>query len=149
MRNRVRFRSEQFTPSDREPWQVSGERFGYALATWVVACLGERGFAIEGPVPEHWGWLLEASRDGQMVRVGCENVEGSLTHWVISLEAPQRGGAIRRLFRRDDAASAPNVTYGIAAVIHGALRTNPHASEIEWFRLGPGDEEIDCADTPI
>ena len=148
MRDHVRFRSDQFAPPDREPWQVAGERFGYALATWVTACLGERGFAVDGPVPEEWGWVLHAKRDGQVVRVGCENVEGSVSHWIISLDVPEMGGGIRRLLWRS-AAAAPNATYGIAAAIHGALHANPHASEIEWFRLGPNEEELDRAETPI
>ena len=39
--------------------------------------------------------------------------------------------------------------YGIAAAIHSGLHTNPHTSEIEWFRAGPRGEELDHADTPI
>ena len=149
MRDHVRFRSEQFAPPDVEPWQIGSERFGYALATWVAAALGARGFAVDIPVPEQWGWLLDVRQDARVVRVGCENVEGSVTEWMISLETIDGAGAIRRLLRRASSPAAPNAAYGIAAAIHGALHGNPHTSEIVWFRLGPTDEEIDHADSPI
>ena len=84
MRDHVRFRSDQFAPPDREPWQVGGERFGYALATWVSAALAARGFDVGAPVAEDWGWLLGVSQDGQVVRIGCGNVEGSLSEFTIS-----------------------------------------------------------------
>jgi hypothetical protein len=149
MRDHVRFRSDQFAPPDREPWQIGGERFGYALATWVTACLRERGFTADVPVPEDWGWALEVKENGQIVRVGCENVEGSVAQWLIWLDVAEGGGAIRRLLRRVVPDTAPNATYGIAAAIHSGLHANPHASEIVWFRLGPHDEEIDHGETPI
>jgi hypothetical protein len=146
VRDHVRFRSEQFAPPDREPWQIAGERFGYALATWLSACLGERGFDVDLPVPEDWGWELGVKQDGRVVRIGCENVEGSVSRWLIWLAVADNGGPIRRLLRRE---SAPNAAYGIAAAIHTALRANPHASEIEWFRTTPDGAELDHGDTPI
>jgi len=148
MRDHVRFRSEEFAPPDREPWQINGERFGYALATWVAARLTERGFAVDPPVPEDWGWLLGVRQGGQVVQIGCGNVEGSVSEWLIWLEVA-RGGVIRRLFARATRTGQPNAVYGIAAAIHGALHASPNADDIEWFRVGSRGEELDLADTPI
>lgn len=149
MRDHVRFRSDQFAPPDVEPWQVGGERFGYTLALWVSACLGERGFTPDLPVPEAWGWQLGVNHDGRVVRIGCENVAGSVSQWLIWLDVAENGGPLRRLLRRSTAAASPNAVYGIAAAIHSALHANPHTSEIEWFTEGPRGEETDHAGTPI
>ena len=148
MRDHVRFRSDQFAPPDREPWQVGGERFGYALATWVSAALAARGFDVDSPVAEDWGWLLGVSQDGQVVHVGCGNVEGSLSEWLIWLDVA-RTGLIGRLLRKGPPKEAHGAAYGVAAAIHSALHANPHADEIEWFRVGPRGQELDHAETPI
>ena len=147
MRDHVRFRSSAFTPPDVEPGQVNIERYGYALATWVAQRLTERGFEVEFPVPEDWGWLLGVAQHGRVIRIGCGNVEGSVSEWVIWLEVVRPGRLARLLGRSRD--GTPNAAYGIIAAIHGALQSSGHAQEIEWFRVGPRGEELDHAATPI
>src|SRR5687768_15812063 len=119
MRDHVRFRSEEFTPPDVEPWQINRERYGYALATWVAERLAERGFEVDPPIPEDWGWLLGVAHNGRIVRVGCGNVDGSVTEWLIWMDVV-RTGLIARLLRRDSGSGEPDAVYGIAAAIHGA-----------------------------
>ena len=148
MRDHVRFHSVEFTPPDAEPGQINPERYGYALAAWVAARLTERGFEVSQPMPEDWGWLFGVANNGRTVRVGCGNVDGSVTEWMIFLEV-SAGGFLSRLLGRGSSTGAPNAAYGIAAAIHGALRANPDAEEIEWFRVGARGEELDHAETPI
>ena len=149
MRDHVRFRSDAFTPPTAEPGQINTERYGYALATWVATRLQERGFEVDVPVPEDWGWLLGVVNDGQVVRIGCGNVEGSVSEWLIWLEV-MRPGPLARLFGgRRSSGGAPNATYGITAAIHSALQASGHAHDIEWFRVGPRGQEVDHAATPI
>jgi hypothetical protein len=148
VRDHVRFHSVAFTPPDVEPGQINPERYGYALATWVAQRLTERGFEVDVPVPEDWGWLLGVSTDGQVVRIGCGNVEGSVTEWLIWMDVV-RTGFFARLLRRGGAVREPNAVYGIAAAIHSALHASQDAEEIEWFRVGARGEELDHADTPI
>lgn len=148
MRNHVRFRSTEFTPADAEPGQVNTERYGYALATWVAARLQERGFTPDPPIPDDWGWLLGVLQDGRVVRIGCGNVEGSVSEWLIFLDVVVRPGLLARLLGKART-SAPNAAYGIIAAIHGALQSSGHAEDIEWFRVGARGEEIDHATTPI
>ena len=148
MRDHVRFHSVEFTPPDVEPGQVNAERYGYALARWVAQRLTERGFEVDQPIPEDWGWILGVLSDGRMIRVGCGNVEGSVTEWLIFLEAG-RAGILSRLLRRGASSGPPNAVYGIAAAIHSALHASPEADEIEWFRVGSRGEELDHAETPI
>ena len=147
MRDHVRFRSSEFTPPDAEPGQINTDRFGYTLATWVAARLKERGFEADPPVPEDWGWILGVVHDGRVVRIGCGNVDGSISEWLIFLDVG-RPGMLARLTGRGRA-SGPNAAYGIVAVIHSALQSSSHADEIEWFRVGPRGEELDHASTPI
>jgi hypothetical protein len=147
MRDHVRFHSTAFTPADVEPGRINTERYGYALATWVATRLKERGFAADSPVPEDWGWLLDVTQQGRIVRIGCGNVEGSVSEWVIWLDVA-RPGLLARLVGRSHEV-APNAAYGIVAAIHGALQASGHAEDIEWFRVGPRGEEVDHAATPI
>jgi hypothetical protein len=147
MRDHVRFHSTAFTPVTADPGQVNTERYGYALATWVAARLQERGFEADSPIPEDWGWLLGVAQHGRVIRIGCGNVEGSVSEWVIWLDVVRPGMLARLLGRSRDA--TPNAAYGIVAAIHGALQTSGHAAEIEWFRVGPRGEELDHAATPI
>ena len=146
MRDHVRFRSTAFSPA-AGPAQANTERYSYALATWVAARLQERGFDADSPIPEHWGWLLGVAQQGRVVRIGCGNVAGSVSEWVIWLDVVRPGMLARLLGRSRDA--TPNAAYGVVAAIHGALQTSGHAQEIEWFRVGPSGEEVDHAATPI
>src|SRR5574338_572697 len=145
MRDHVRFRSTEFSPPDVEPYQVNTERYGYALATWVAKRLEERGMRCDPPVPEDWGWLLGVAAEGQTVLVGCGNVEGSVSEWLIWLET-RRAGMLARLIGRIGA-EAPNAVFGVTTLLHTALHASPSVGEIEWFRVGPGGEEIDHAPT--
>jgi len=147
MRDHVRFHSAEFTPPDVEPGQINSERYGYALAVWVGERLKERGFEVDSPIPEDWGWLLGVTNNGQVVRVGCGNVDGSVTEWLVWMDVIRQGMLARLLGRRGGA--EPNAIYGIAAAIHGALAASPDASEIEWFRVGARGEELDHSATPI
>ena len=146
MRDHVRFRSAAFTPADVEPGQINRERYGYALASWVAARLTERGFAPDAPAPDDWGWLLGVVQDGRVVRIGCGNVEGSVSEWLIFVDA-DRPGLLARLTGRG--AVMPNAVYGIVAAIHGALQASGHAEEIEWFRVDSRGQELDHGATPI
>src|SRR5689334_13156837 len=122
MRDHVRFRSTEFTPPDVEPGQVNTERFGYLLATWVASRLKERGFEADHPIPDDWGWMLGVMQDGRVVRIGCGNVDGSVTDWVIFLDVV-RPGVLARLLGRARS-TAPNAAYGVIAAIHSALQSS-------------------------
>lgn len=147
MRDHVRFHSAEFAPTDPEPGQVNTERYGYALAMWVAARLQERGFAPDAPVPDDWGWLLGVLQDGRIIRIGCGNVDGSVSEWLIFLDVVRPGMLARLLGRARD--SSPNAAYGVIAALHGALTSNASVEDIEWFRVGARGEELDHAATPI
>ena len=144
MRNHVRFRSAEFSPPDFEPYQVTSERYGYALASWLSARLSERGVKVDSPVAETWGWFIDADHDGRLARLGCGNVQGSITEWLIWIEG-ERPGLVSRLLGRD----GPGVPIAITAIVDRALRSAPSVDGIEWFRLGPAGEEVDHAGTPV
>ena len=146
MRNHVRFRSTEFAPADVEPHQVNRERYGYQLATWVASKLSARGYTVDPPIPEDWGWLLGLVNEGKIVRVGCGNVDGSISQWLIWFDVLHTG-MFARLFGRQS--SSPNAVFGIAAAIHGALQSNTSVDEIEWFCVGARGEELDHATTPV
>lgn len=147
MRDHVRFRSSEFTPPTAEPGQINTERYGYSLATWVAARLKERGFDSDSPIPEDWGWILGIVHDGRVVRVGCGNVEGSVSEWLIFLDVVRPGILARFMGRARE--SGPSAAYGIVAAIHSALQASSNADEIEWFRVGARGEELDHSPTPI
>lgn len=144
MRNHVRFRSVEFSPPDQEPGTINSERFGYALASWLSARLSERGVKVEVPVAEDWGWFIDAAHEGKLARLGCGNVEGSITDWLIWIEG-ERAGLLARLVGRGN----PGPPIAITAMVDRALRSAPSVDEIEWFRVGPRGEELDHASTPV
>jgi hypothetical protein len=144
MRNHVRFRSAEFSPPDPEPGQVNSERYGYALASWLSARLSERGVTVEVPVAEDWGWFIDATHDGRLARLGCGNVEGSITEWLIWIEG-ERPGLLERMLGRGNAGTPIAIT----AMVDRALRSTPSVDEIEWFRVGPSGQEHDHAATPV
>ena len=144
MRNHVRFRSPAFSPPDPEPYQVNSERYGYALANWLSARLAERGVKVDVPVAEDWGWFIDADHEGRLARLGCGNVHGSITEWLIWIEG-ERPGLVSRLLRRNGAGAPISIT----AMVDRALRSAPSVDGIEWFRLGPTGEELDHAATPV
>jgi hypothetical protein len=148
MRTHVRFQSAQFTPAAAEPGQINTERYGYALAAWVSARLRERGFSADGPTPEDWGWLLGVVGDGQAVHIGCGNVEGSVSEWMIWLD-PARPGLLARLMGRGGGPRPPSALFGIAAALHGALTASANAHDIEWFNVDARGQEIDHAPAPV
>ena len=127
-----------------EVWPVNAERYGYALVSWLSARLTERGVQVEVPVAEEWGWFVDATHDGRLARLGCGNVEGSVTEWLIWIEGEQPG-LIGRLLGRD----GPGVPIAITSIVDRALRSSPSVAEIEWFRMAPGGEEIDHGATPL
>ena len=123
---------------------MNSERYGYALASWLSARLSERGVQVEVPVAEDWGWFIDATHDGRLARLGCGNVEGSITEWLIWIEG-ERPGLLARLFGR-----APILApIAITAMVDRALRSSPSVDEIEWFRVGPSGQELDHASTPV
>jgi len=144
MRNHVRFRSAEFSPPEPEPGQINAERYGYALASWLSARLSERGVQVEVPEPEDWGWFIDTTHDGRLARLGCGNVEGSITEWLIWIEG-ERPGLLARLFGR----AAVTAPIAITAMVDRALRSSPSVDDIEWFRVGPGGQELDHASTPV
>lgn len=144
MRDHVRFRSTRFTPPDTDPGQINNERYGYALATWVAARLDERGVEVDPPVPEDWGWLVGAAHGGRSVQVGCGNVDGSVTEWLVWIDA-DRPGFLTRMRGRSSSLSAPDPADEIGAIVDAALRSSSEIGEIEWFRVGARGEEVDHA----
>jgi hypothetical protein len=99
---------------------------------------------VEVPVPEDWGWFIDATHDGRLARLGCGNIEGSITEWLIWIEG-ERPGLLARLLGRANA-GAP---IAITAMVDRALRSSPSVEEIEWFRIAPGGQEVDHASTPV
>jgi hypothetical protein len=147
LRDHVRFRSDMFAPRRAERDEVNPGRYGRELAEWLAARLGERGVAAGQPAPEDWGWLLEVVQDGESFGVACGNVGESRSEWLLWVD-PARAGPIARLLRPGAAAGGERAREALILAIDDALGSSPGVRDIEWFRVGPREEELDHAPSP-
>ena len=74
MRTHVDFRSEKFP---RYPGEVEGVNhetiWGKRLAEYLAARLKERGFPVEEPFAEDWGWMVPIRNAAFPLWIGCAN----------------------------------------------------------------------------
>jgi hypothetical protein len=145
MRNNVRFHAKRFAPLDPEATRTNPGRHGEELATWVAATLQAQGIEVAPPAPEDWGWLLTARHRGDHFSIACGNVDGSTSDWLVAIEVA-RAGILARLFNPRELPEG-----GIAEVVRildEALQSDAGVSSVEWFRVGPREQEIDHAPKP-
>ena len=147
MRDHVRFRSDMFAPRRAEREEVNPGRYGRELAEWLAAQLRERAVEAGEPAPEDWGWLLEVAHAGQRFGIACGNVGKSRSEWLLWV-APAPTGALSRLLRPGTAASGESAREELILAIDDALGSSPGVLDIEWFRVGPRQEELDHAPSP-
>lgn len=76
----VTFTSDFFKPIAGED-EANPGRFGKTLALWLAAQLKERGVAVEGVIPEDFGWVMMVSHKPFRLWLGCGNTDGSTTEW--------------------------------------------------------------------
>ena len=55
--------------------------YGRAFSSWVAASLRTKGVAVEGVIPEDFGWCVMLQRKPSRVWVACGNREESQNEW--------------------------------------------------------------------
>jgi hypothetical protein len=122
----VEFRSTDFVPFLPDDAQVNPGRYGAELAFWLSSALAKCGIVTSYPESEDWGWYIEYSMgEGSEFAVHCGNVEGSNSHWLLSLRRFPR-----KLFGRDKPAYAEALALieGLKNVVYSL----ESASELSW-----------------
>jgi hypothetical protein len=99
----VTFQTDFFKPVHGEEEETNPRRYGKALAQWSAQKLNERGVAVEGVIPEDFGWVVMVSRKPFVLWLGCGNTDGSTTEWNVFPVAEL--STIQRLFKRTNPAS--------------------------------------------
>ncbi len=93
----VTFQTEFFKPVHGEEEETNPGRYGKALGHWLAENLKERGVAVEGVIPEDFGWVVMLSRKPFMLWLGCGNTVGK-TEWSVYPVAEL--SPVQRLFKR-------------------------------------------------
>ena len=102
-RLQVTFQTDFFKPVAGEEAQTNPGRYGRALAQWLAEKLRERGVALEGIVPEDFGWMVMVSHKPFKLWLACANTEGSRNEWSVFPVA--EASMVQRLLRRINPAS--------------------------------------------
>ncbi len=98
----VTFHTDFFRPIAGEEEDTNPGCYGKALAQWLAKRLKERGVAVEGVIPEDFGWVVMVYRKPFMLWLGCGNTDGSTTEWRVFPVAET--STLQRLFKRVDPA---------------------------------------------
>jgi hypothetical protein len=75
METHVQFRSDQFPPYDSEQYEVNPGRYGKRLAEFLRLGLTKRGFEVDEPVAEDWGWIVPIKNNAFRLWIGCGNYD--------------------------------------------------------------------------
>lgn len=130
------FRSSMFALEPGEDRETNPGVFGRRLAHWMADCLRARGYRVDPPRPEDWGWYVRCAREGgPALLVGCGNVmdaedegeapgrsarsvEDVVWHCFAALHRP----VLAHLFHRAKAAQA---LHDLDAAVREALTSEP------------------------
>lgn len=125
MRNTIRFRSTLFNSSVARDYFINPCCYGDDLAAWLAEGLRAKGYEIEGPAQEDWGWYVEVLGDVQRY-LNVAFVEGDGV-WQVLIE-PR--ATLRNIFRR-----RPPVDPKLAADIDEIVRGARENVVQEWLHL--------------
>ena len=123
----VTFQTDFFKPIAGEDEETNPGRYGKALAQWLMAQLKQRGVAVEGVIPEDFGWVVVLSRKPFMLWLGCGNTDGSTTEWSVFPVAET--SMLQRLFKRAD--PAPEIER-LKAHLSELVLSIPGVSNVVW-----------------
>jgi hypothetical protein len=123
----VRFQTDFFQPEPGEEEETNAGRCGRALARWLTEKLKARGVAVEGIIPEDFGWVVMVSRKPFKLWLGCANTDSSSKEWsVFPVAEPSM---IQRLFRRvSPAAEIEKLRAHLAELVPSI----PGVSNVTW-----------------
>jgi hypothetical protein len=71
MLTHVEFRSDRFPPDPDEEKLINPELWGRRLAHFMRDGLRAKGYVIEDPIAEDWGWLLLIRNEKCRLSIGC------------------------------------------------------------------------------
>lgn len=127
MSKQLSFTSTFFKPIAGEEDQTNPGRFGKALAQWIAEELRKAGTAIEGVIPEDFGWVVMVYRKPFPLWIACGNEDGSEERWVMYVVAEP--SLFQRVLRRVNPAPAvAELEERLARIVQGA----PGASDVSW-----------------
>ena len=65
------FKSTLFQIGMGEDEETNPGCYGKELGEWLCARLEERGYDVEGVIPDDWGWCVVCAREPYLLWVGC------------------------------------------------------------------------------
>lgn len=126
----VTFVSSHFQVEPGEDTKTNPGIYGYALARWIAARLGERGITTKAVIPEDWGWCVVVKTDPVRLNLAVANVDGSTTQWRVFAFAER--GPLQWLTKSGDPKKeVSDLREHLAAIVPGA----PDVRDISWETL--------------
>lgn len=135
MRNTIRFRSPLFNISVPRDYFINPCCYGDDLAAWLAEGLRAKGYQVEGPDQEDWGWYVEVG--GHVPQ--CLNVafvEGDGV-WQVLLEPRS---TLMNIFRKRPA-DDPKLANDLDDIVRGARENVVD----EWLHVDKRGIETDRA----
>lgn len=123
----VTFHTDFFQREHGETEETNPGCYGKALAQWLAKNLRERGVAVEGVIPEDFGWVVMVSRKPFMLWLGCGNTDGSTTEWHVFAVAER--SILQRLFKRGN--PEPEIEELVAHLV-ALVPSIPNVTNIAW-----------------
>ncbi|MFZ6749922.1 hypothetical protein [Undibacterium sp. Ren11W] len=123
----ITFKTDFFKPISGEDKETNPGRFGKALAQWLTEHLKLRGVAVEGVIPEDFGWVIMLSRKPFLLWLSCGNTDGSTTEWSIFPVAEV--STLQRLFNPAD--PAPEIEK-LKVHLSELVLSIPGVSDVTW-----------------
>ena len=87
-------RSSTFSVDPGEDAETNPGVFGRSLANYVAAQMRLRGWAVEGVIPEDFGYCVMLSRKPLMLWISCGNRRESIDEWMAFVVA--EGALLKR-----------------------------------------------------
>lgn len=130
MRTHVEFRSGKFPSYGGAVEGVNHETiWGKRLAEYLARHLAERGFPVEEPFAEDWGWLVGIRNEAFPLWLGCANYGDPAEEGFLVFIEPSKP-TVRRWFKQIDTRE----TVGrVADALDAILSADPEIRDLRWW----------------
>jgi hypothetical protein len=137
MRNAVRFKSPLFNSTEVKDYFINDCCFGDDLARWLKPRLEDRGYSVQGPDQEDWGWYLLFTKGdtSHYLNIGFSADD----EWLMWLERRRSlGDRMRGRNKEPD----PRSILDVQAI----LSDSPDIRDVRWSHLDDRSESAGSAE---
>lgn len=141
MQNTARFSTDIFNTTIVHEHFINDCCFGEDVGEWLKSRLEAKGYEIDDPGQEDWGWYLGCVKDGvtyMLCLYFMEEDEEPFWQIVVVVCVP----FLKRIFR-----PKPEIPAQLRRDIHNVLESEPKIRDIYWLNLD-GASELNMSARP-